>query len=332
MPSAEVSASDASIRLQVPEPWDRELALNETAGGNTLYSAERGSHISHPLCPEEVCGRPRRHGYAGTARVAAILVTTLLLSGFLGSLSSARASTSLAGAEHHLRQVNDRAHERQLAIRAFHRQLGRLAGRVDDARRDAAPKPAIRARQDDDARAERRARMRRRLRSIGRERSAIQRRLNAAHRAVEKIARERERTIATIWRIRPIGFCPVRGPHEVADDFGAPRWEDGKYHPHMGNDIMAAYGTPIVAPFDGRAVAAPGGLGGLAVKVFGAAGYVYNAHLSRYGTLGIVDAGTVVGYVGATGNAVGGAPHDHFEWHPGGGSAVDPYAELMQVC
>ena len=174
--------------------------------------------------------------------------------------------------------------------------------------------------------------MRKRLRSIGRERAAIQRRLNAAHRAVEKIGRERERTVATIWRIRPIGFCPVRGPHEVADDFGAPRWVDGSYHAHMGNDIMAPYGTPIVAPFDGRAVASPGGLGGLAVKVHGAAGYVYNAHLSRYGTLGTVDAGTVVGYVGTTGNAAGGAPHDHFEWHPGGGSAVDPHSDLMQVC
>jgi murein DD-endopeptidase MepM/ murein hydrolase activator NlpD len=95
---------------------------------------------------------------------------------------------------------------------------------------------------------------------------------------------------------------------------------------------MAPYGTPVVAPFDGRAVASPGGLGGLAVKVHGAAGYVYNAHLSRYGTLGTVDAGTVVGYVGATGNAAGGAPHDHFEWHPGGGGAVDPHALLMQVC
>ena len=180
--------------------------------------------------------------------------------------------------------------------------------------------------------AELRTRMRKRLRSIGRERAAIQRRLNAAHRAVEKIARERERTVVTIWRIRPIGFCPVRGPHEVADDFGAPRWVGGSYHAHMGNDIFAPYGTPIVAPFDGRAVASPGGLGGLAVKVHGAAGYVYNAHLSRYGTLGTVDAGTVVGYVGTTGNAAGGSPHDHFEWHPGGGSAVDPHADLTQVC
>ena len=301
--------------------------------GEHVYSAERGSHIWNRPCSEEVVGPAPCHGSRESGRIAMFLVATLLLLGLHGSLPSARAATSLAGAEHHLREVNDRAHERQLAIRSFHRQLGRLAGHADDARRDAVPKPAIRARQDDDnTRADLSARMRKRLRSIGRERAAIQRRLNAAHRAVEKIARERDRTVAMIWRIRPIGFCPVRGPHEVSDDFGAPRWVDGRYHAHMGNDIMAPYGTPIVAPFDGRAVASPSGTGGLAVKVHGAAGYVYNAHLSRYGSLGSVDAGTVVGYVGATGNASGGAPHDHFEWHPGGGSAVDPHVDLMQVC
>jgi murein DD-endopeptidase MepM/ murein hydrolase activator NlpD len=297
-----------------------------------VNSADRGSYISNGTCSEEAGERALCRGCTGFRR-AVILVTTVLLLGLHGSISSARAATSLVGAEHHLRQVNDRAHERQLAIRSFRRQLGRLAEHADDARRDAVPKPAIRARQDDDnTHAKLRARMRKRLRSIGRERAAIQRRLNAAHLAVEKIARERDRTIAMIWRIRPIGFCPVRGPHEVSDDFGAPRWVDGRHHAHMGNDIMAPYGTPIVAPFDGRAVASPGGMGGLAVKVYGAAGYVYNAHLSRYGTLGSVTAGTVVGYVGATGNASGGAPHDHFEWHPGGGSAIDPHADLMQVC
>ena len=75
-------------------------------------------------------------------------------------------------------------------------------------------------------------------------------------------------------------------------------------------------GTPIVAPFDGYASASlerarrPRGAGHRSSR-----GYVYNAHLSSYGTLGTVRAGTVVGYVGATGDAT--TAHDHLEWHPG---------------
>ena len=58
------------------------------------------------------------------------------------------------------------------------------------------------------------------------------------------------------------------------------------------------------------------------MRVTGPRGYVYNAHLSSYGTLGSVRAGTVIGYVGATGDAT--TAHDHLEWHPYGGAAVDP--------
>ena len=140
--------------------------------------------------------------------------------------------------------------------------------------------------------------------------------------------------------------CPVDEPRAYSDDFGAPR-NGPPPHPHMGNDIFAPMGTPIRAPFPGTAVETDNGLGGKGVTVYGALGYAYNAHLSSYGTLGTVAAGTVVGYVGDTGDARGGPTHDHFEWHPGVISAhawrspygytvidgaVDPYPYLNAVC
>lgn len=126
-------------------------------------------------------------------------------------------------------------------------------------------------------------------------------------------------------------ICPVDPPRRWSDDFGAPRYGGG-YHAHAGNDIFAPTGTPVRAPFAGVAVKAPSELGGLGVRVEGVFGYVYNAHLSRYGALGPVPAGAIIGYVGNSGNASTTAPHDHFEWHPYDGEAVDPYNLLLTVC
>jgi peptidoglycan hydrolase CwlO-like protein len=142
--------------------------------------------------------------------------------------------------------------------------------------------------------------------------------------------------------------CPVQGAVAYADDFGAPRYSGG-FHLHAGNDVVAAYGTPIVAPFPGTADTDPNDLGGLAVMVTGAAGYVYNAHLSAYaGSFPrSVSTGELIGYVGDSGDAKGGIPHDHFEWHPNVippnpwvspygvsviGTAIDPFPYLNSVC
>lgn len=130
----------------------------------------------------------------------------------------------------------------------------------------------------------------------------------------------------------PFYRCPVDQPRAYINDFGFPRVG----HTHQGNDIFAPHGTPIRAPFDGNAVEGSNGLGGLSVHVYasnGTSDYVYNAHLSQYaGVSGSVTAGDLIGYVGDTGNAAGAPPHDHFEYHPGGGPAVTPYFYLNEVC
>lgn len=90
--------------------------------------------------------------------------------------------------------------------------------------------------------------------------------------------------------------CPEGG----TDSFGAPRYVGG-YHPRKGDDIIAPAGTPIRAPFDGVARDATDSIGGISVIVQGSTGWVYNAHMSQMGTLGSVQAGGIVGYVGMTG-------------------------------
>ena len=165
------------------------------------------------------------------------------------------------------------------------------------------------------------------------DRAALREKMAESRVLYAQLQTHKEEVLAEISRIRPFAVCPVQGPHAISNSFGI--WvhrskERGGDHVHQGNDIAAAMGTPIVAPFDGLAVTANNKMGGLAVKVYGDYGYVYNAHLSRFGRLGSVQTGDVIGYVGATGNA--GGPHDHFEWHPGDGAAADPYPFLMLVC
>jgi murein DD-endopeptidase MepM/ murein hydrolase activator NlpD len=124
------------------------------------------------------------------------------------------------------------------------------------------------------------------------------------------------------------GHFPVAGTAAYNDDFLMPR-HGPPFHLHQGNDIWAATGTPIRAPFDGSVRYSDGGLGGLGVYLTMPDGtYFYNAHIAAtvrgLNSGSSVKQGQVIGFVGATGNATGGPPHDHFEIHPKGGPAVNP--------
>jgi len=126
-------------------------------------------------------------------------------------------------------------------------------------------------------------------------------------------------------------ICPVQGPRAFSDDFGDPR-SGGRSH--QGNDIMAPRGTPVVASVAGTVKGHNSSLGGISYYLNGDDGNTYfGTHLDRLsGASGRVAAGTVIGYVGSTGNASASAPHLHFEMHPGGGRAVNPYATLRKFC
>jgi murein DD-endopeptidase MepM/ murein hydrolase activator NlpD len=127
-------------------------------------------------------------------------------------------------------------------------------------------------------------------------------------------------------------FCPVDGPVNFSDTWGAAR-SGGRSH--MGVDMMSPYGTPTVAPVSGQVVHRGTSLGGLSWYVYGDNGNTYyGTHLQSYANVGAgrVEAGTIIGYVGASGNAPDGSPHLHFEIHPGGGSPINPYPATQQAC
>ena len=93
--------------------------------------------------------------------------------------------------------------------------------------------------------------------------------------------------------------------------------------------MFAASGTPVRAPFDGVLKMSEGAVGGLASYVTQPDGtYVYLAHLSGFAADKAngqaVKTGDVVGFVGDSGNARGGAPHVHIQLHPRGGEPVPP--------
>lgn len=128
------------------------------------------------------------------------------------------------------------------------------------------------------------------------------------------------------------GHFPVAGLANWSDDWLMPRFTPS-FHMHQGNDVFAAGGTPIRAVNDGTVRFSEEPVGGKDVYLNMSDGtYFFCAHAAEFAP-GLsngqsVKQGTIIGLVGDTGDAQGGATHCHFEFHPKGGAAVDPKATL----
>ena len=127
--------------------------------------------------------------------------------------------------------------------------------------------------------------------------------------------------------------CPVSRPFSFVDSWGAPR-SGGRAH--KGVDIMNPMGNKVHAIVDGVISRQNyNSLGGISLYLQGDDGNeYYYAHLSKYAsrTGQRVKAGELIAYNGATGNAAWSGPHVHFELHPGGSGAINPYPFVNAAC
>lgn len=126
--------------------------------------------------------------------------------------------------------------------------------------------------------------------------------------------------------------CLVGPNHAFRDTWGAPR-SGGRRH--KGTDVFAPMGSPSYAVTSGVVTRTSTSTnGGLGLYLRGDDGNeYYYSHMSSFVVRrGRVAAGQLIARVGDTGNARGGAPHVHFEVHPGGGSPVNPYPYVRRFC
>lgn len=125
---------------------------------------------------------------------------------------------------------------------------------------------------------------------------------------------------------------PVQGRCGFTDSWKAPR-PGGRQH--EGVDIIGARGLAIYAVADGvlTRMLTGGALSGNSIRLTIADGtYFFYAHLDGFASgLSVgqtVRAGQIIGYLGSTGAT---SNHLHFEVHPKGGVAVNPYPIVKAV-
>ena len=134
--------------------------------------------------------------------------------------------------------------------------------------------------------------------------------------------------------IPKINVFPSQGRCSFSDSWHAPRPGNRL---HIGVDIVGPKGLALYAVVDGtitKMYGADSSLSGNALRLTGAdKTYFFYAHLDSFApgiTVGsTVRAGQIIGYMGSTGNS--GVSHLHFEVHPGGGDAINPYPVVKAV-
>jgi len=131
----------------------------------------------------------------------------------------------------------------------------------------------------------------------------------------------------------PGNVCPVLGGASFIDSWGFAR-SGGRRH--KGTDMFGPQGrgNPLVAVTNGTVKLSSNSLGGITAYVYGDDGIrYYYAHMLRHGDVpngSRVGKGTVIGYIGDSGNARG-TNHLHFGMTVGGRS-VNPYPTVRAVC
>lgn len=132
-----------------------------------------------------------------------------------------------------------------------------------------------------------------------------------------------------------LAIVPVQGvaSRQLVDTWGGARSGGRK---HEGIDIFGPRNTPVLSATDGLVVSlSPNSLGGTVVWVLGPGRERhYYAHLESHApSLAVgqwVEAGTVLGFVGDSGNARGTPPHLHYGIYRLGEGAVNPYERLKK--
>ena len=151
-------------------------------------------------------------------------------------------------------------------------------------------------------------------------------RLVVAERRLERHGMPERKALGAAFAPFPVGGLAV-----WSDTWGAPRYAGG-YHPHHGQDLLCAEGTPLLAVQPGMVEFGSDPLGGTTIELTLRDGsFWYYAHLDHYAK-GLTDGehvstGQVIGACGQSGDAT--VPHLHFSYFTASGYARNPMHALL---